>query len=57
MRIYDERLQNKFEEKGYKVVAIRRFGDSVYVEITDRRKLEEASEFGRTLGVTVSVRA
>lgn len=54
----DTQLRDAFEEQGYKVVKVKRWRDGdVYVEIRDRSKLVEASEYGRTLGVIVSVKA
>lgn len=45
-------LRQAFEEQGYHVIKIKRWGDGdTYVTISDRDKLAEASEFGRTLGV------
>lgn len=56
MRIWRPDLIEAFKNHGYMVLAVRQFGDQIYVQIADRDELEEASEFGRGLGVIVSVR-
>lgn len=51
-------ITKAFEAKGYRVIRVKRWheGEKPYVTITrgSDKRLEEASEFGRTLGVIVS---
>lgn len=49
-------LRQAFEAEGYSVIKIKQWRSSgeIYVTIRERSKLEEASEFGRTLGVIVA---
>ena len=52
-----QEITKAFEDKGYRVIKIKRWheGEQPYVTITrgSLERLGEASEFGRTLGVVV----